>query len=52
MFDVGSLYNATTPDGVWYKQKTTGQNGTDVPNGRVDFCLIMAATPDSSSYNM
>ena len=52
VFDVASLYNASTPDGFWYKQNATGQNAIDVPGPRVDFCLIVASAPDASSHNM
>ena len=52
IFDVSSLYDPTTPDGVWYKQKTTGENATDLPSGRVDFCVTMASASDLSSHNM
>ena len=48
IFDVASMYDPTTPDGVWYKQKATG----DVPSGRLDFCVVLASAPDSSSHNM
>ena len=52
LFDVASLYNSSTPDGVWYKQNATNQNATDVPSPRVDFCLIVASAEDGSSHNM
>ena len=52
VFDVASIYNTSTPDGVWYKQNATGQNATEVPSPRVDFCLIAASSQDSSSHNM
>ena len=52
VFDVNSIYNTSTPDGVWYKQNATGQNATEVPSPRVDFCLIAASAQDSSSHNM
>ncbi|KAL9103417.1 MAG: hypothetical protein Q9163_001519 [Psora crenata] len=48
IFDVSSLQNASTPDGVWYKQKTSGET----PEGRLDFCLISASSPDGSSRNI
>lgn len=48
IFDIASLDNPSTPDGVWHKQKADG----NIPDGRVDSCLFMAAAPDKSSYNM
>lgn len=52
VFDVTSIYNISTPDGVWYKQIATSQNVTDVPKPRIDFCLVAASAPDASSHNM
>ena len=48
VFDVASYFNASTPDGTWYKQTTSG----DTPEPRIDFCLISASAPDGSSHNM
>lgn len=48
IFDIASLYNTSTPDGTWYKQKVIG----DIPDGRVDSCLALASAPDNSSHNM
>ena len=48
IFDVASLYNSSTPDGTWYKQKATG----DIPPARIDHCTIVASAPDGSSHNM
>lgn len=48
VLDVGSLSNASTPDGTWYKQKTTGVT----PKARLDACVVMAAAPDNSSHNI
>lgn len=48
IFDVASLYNTSTPDGTWFKQKAVG----DIPDGRVDSCLALVIAPDNSSYNM
>lgn len=48
IFDVASYYNASTPDGTWYKQKTSG----DTPDPRIDFCLTLASAPDGSSHNV
>lgn len=48
VFDIASLYNASTPDGTWFKQIASG----NIPGRRVDFCLIVASAPDSSSHNM
>ncbi|CAD6584293.1 MAG: hypothetical protein ASARMPRED_001726 [Alectoria sarmentosa] len=52
VFDIASIYNASTPDGVWYQQNASNQNATEVPSPRVDFCLIAASSQDSSSYNI
>ncbi|KAL9070535.1 MAG: hypothetical protein Q9161_004832 [Pseudevernia consocians] len=52
IFDVASIYNSSTPDGVWYKQSATNQNATDVPSPRVDFCLVVASAQDLSSHNI
>lgn len=49
LFDIASLDNPSTPDGIWYKQKASG---TVIPGGRLDFCLFFAAAPDDSSHNM
>ncbi|CZR65155.1 related to cell wall anchored protein [Phialocephala subalpina] len=48
IFDVGSLNNASTPDGVWYSQRTSGST----PSPRIDACLVAAPAPDNSSYNI
>ena len=48
IFDIGSLYNESTPDGVWYKQSASGE----VPLGRVDACVALASASDGSSHNM
>lgn len=48
IFDVGSLNNASTPDGTWYSQRTSGST----PSPRIDVCLVVAAAPDNSSYNI
>ena len=48
IFDISSIYNSSTPDGTWHKQKAVGE----IPDGRVDSCLALASAPDNSSYNM
>lgn len=48
ILDVASLSNASTPDGTWYKQKTTGVT----PKARLDACVVMASAPDNSSHNI
>ncbi len=48
IFDIGSLANEDTPDGVWYTQTASG----DVPLGRLDACVALASAPDNSSHNM
>lgn len=52
VFDISSIYNISTPDGIWYKQNATNHNATDVPSPRVDFCLVVASAQDSSSHNI
>ena len=47
VFDVGSI-ELDEPNGIWYSQSTSGS----VPAPRVDPCLVVAAAPDNSSYNM
>lgn len=49
VFDIASLYNTSASDGTWYIQNTTS---TAVPAPRVDFCLLVASAPDSSSHNI
>lgn len=46
VFDVASLDDGS--DGVWYTQKASG----DIPDPRVEPCLVVASAPDNSSYNM
>ena len=48
IFDVSSLKNSSTPDGVWYKQNVTGE----IPPGRIDFCTVLVSSADGSSHNM
>ena len=52
VFDIASIYNASTPDGVWYKQQAGNGNITETPSPRIDFCLIAASSQDSSSHNV
>ena len=52
IFDVASIYNTSTPDGVWYQQNSTNQVATEVPSPRVDFCLVVGSAQDLSSHNM
>ena len=52
IFDVASIYNTSTPNGLWYQQNATDEFATEVPSPRVDFCLALASTQDSSSHNM
>ena len=51
IFDVASIYNTSTPNGVWYQQNATDEFATEVPSPRVDFCLALASAQDSSSHN-
>jgi hypothetical protein len=48
IFDVASLNNASTPNGTWYRQLTTGPT----PEPRIDACYVVMAAPDNSSYNI
>ena len=48
IFDIGSMSNASTLDGVWYKQTTSGQT----PPGRQDFCIVLASSTYPSAHNM
>ncbi|KAL8735875.1 MAG: hypothetical protein Q9181_002653 [Wetmoreana brouardii] len=52
VFDVSSLDSSTNPNGSWYKQNATAANFTDIPEPRVDFCLINVPATDSSSHNI
>ncbi|KAL9600538.1 MAG: hypothetical protein Q9179_003180 [Wetmoreana sp. 5 TL-2023] len=52
VFDVSSLDNSETPSGNWYKQNATAANSPNVPEPRVDFCLINVPATDSSSQNI
>jgi Kelch motif len=47
IFDVASLYEGSS-DAAWYAQNVTG----DIPAPRTDFCVVTAAAPDNSSYNI
>lgn len=48
IFDVASLDDPSTPDGIWYNQKVTG----DIPKSRLDHCLVLVSSQDGSSHNM
>ena len=48
VFDIASLQNSKTPDGVWYAQNTSGQ----APAPRMHHCLIAVSAPDNSSHNI
>ena len=49
IFDISSIYDdRVLSGGSWYKQNVTG----DIPESRVDFCVILASPPDYSSRNM
>ena len=49
VYDVSAVYDerASTGEG-WYKQVVTG----DIPEPRVDFCLILLTAADATSRNM
>ena len=51
IFDVEYAMGApgSQSDSGWYTQLITGE---DVPTPRVDFCVVVAYAPDSSSYNI
>lgn len=46
VLDINSTYNGG--DGTWYTQQATG----DIPPSRTQFCAVVAAAPDNSSYNI
>lgn len=49
IFDVSSVYDdRLATGGTWYEQAVTG----DIPERRVDFCLMKATVDDASSANM
>ncbi|KAL8651289.1 MAG: hypothetical protein Q9210_003334 [Variospora velana] len=49
VFDVSSIYDdRILTGGTWYKQKVTG----DIPERRVDFCVMLAGANDRSSNNI
>lgn len=52
IFDISSVYDASTADGIWYRENATGPGDEGVPTPRVDFCLVAASASDSSSHNM
>lgn len=47
IFDVNSVLGNTTADG-WYTQRTSGA----APDPRIDFCAVLVAAPDNSSYSI
>ncbi|KAI9684437.1 MAG: hypothetical protein M1829_002247 [Trizodia sp. TS-e1964] len=47
IFDIASLYNGSS-SGTWLKQAATG----DIPQPRIDFCLVSASAPDNSTHNL
>lgn len=49
VFDVSSIYDErVSTEGTWYELPVTG----DIPEGRVDFCVMKASAADLSSFNM
>lgn len=49
VFDVGVVGSGSMNGGPgWYRQVAVGQ----VPEGRVDFCVVVVAARDGSSNNM
>ncbi|KAI1342152.1 hypothetical protein F5Y15DRAFT_413419 [Xylariaceae sp. FL0016] len=50
LFDVDSISQADDPDSNngWYTQAITGKS----PSPRVDFCVVMTAARDNSSFNI
>lgn len=48
VFDVASLDDPKSPNGVWYSQIVTG----DIPKARLDHCLVLVSSQDGSSHNM
>ncbi|KAL8889634.1 MAG: hypothetical protein Q9215_003093 [Flavoplaca cf. flavocitrina] len=49
VFDVSSIYDErVSTGGTWYEQPVTG----DIPERRVDFCVMKASAADLSSFNI
>lgn len=50
VFDLASYSRDAKSNGTgtWYSQATSG----DIPDPRIDFCVIMASAPDNSSHNV
>ncbi|TAQ85422.1 hypothetical protein B7494_g6243 [Chlorociboria aeruginascens] len=49
IFDISAITgNSTGTDDGWYTQIISG----NVPQPRVDFCLVLASAPDNSSHNI
>ncbi|KAL1883407.1 hypothetical protein Plec18167_002411 [Paecilomyces lecythidis] len=47
LIDVASI-DSTDQNGTWYSQQTSG----DIPDPRIEFCLIAMEAPDNSSHNI
>ena len=46
VYDIASLFNESKQ--AWYQQPASG----DIPEPRIDHCLVSAWAPDRSSFNM
>ncbi|GAD96577.1 cell wall anchored protein [Paecilomyces variotii No. 5] len=47
LIDVASI-DDSQQNGTWYSQQTTG----DIPDPRIEFCLVAMEAPDKSSHNI
>ncbi|KAJ9282659.1 hypothetical protein DTO021C3_9277 [Paecilomyces variotii] len=47
LIDVASI-DDTRQNGTWYSQETSG----DIPDPRIEFCLVAMEAPDKSSHNI
>jgi Kelch motif len=54
VFDVASMDDPATPDGIWYEQTAVDSSGLTnvIPPPGIDFSLCGEWAPDNSSYNI
>ncbi|KAF2812473.1 uncharacterized protein BDZ99DRAFT_518310 [Mytilinidion resinicola] len=48
VFDISSYIDDPDTNGTWYNQTTTGE----IPEPRIDFCVVAASAPDNSSHHI
>ncbi|KAF2493487.1 hypothetical protein BU16DRAFT_81154 [Lophium mytilinum] len=48
VFDISSYVDHPETNGTWYNQTTTGE----IPEPRIDFCVVAASALDNSSHHM